>query len=174
MPSISYHTRSVLSRTRALARVSLFICLLGLLAACEPDTTCQNRDIATHAVITLSADSTDADGITHTYDAWDSLYIQGVGTDTVLYSPTSLKQIGLSLRPDTSETAYLMLYHGQLDTLVITHTPHTRYISLACGCTVYHTITGARSTDPRVDSIAVINASVETTAQENLRIYLHE
>lgn len=174
MPTVSCHTRSILSRTRVIARIFLPVCVLCLLAACEPDTTCQNRDIATHAVITLSADSTDLNGTVHTYDAWDSLYIQGVGADTVLYSPTSLKQIGLSLRPDTSETAWLILYHNQLDTLIITHTPRTQYVSLACGCAVYHTITGARSTDPRVDSIAVINASVETTAQENLRIYLHE
>ena len=113
-------------------------------------------------------------GNSHTYDAWDSLYIQGIGADIVLYSPTQLRQLSLTLRPDTTETAYLMLYHGQLDTIIITHTPRTQYVSLACGCAVYHTITGARSSDPRVDSVSVINASVETTAQENLRIYLHE
>lgn len=148
--------------------------VLCLCTACEPDTACQNREMETHAVITLSADSTDLSGTLHTYDAWDSLHIQGIGANTLLYSPTPLKQITLSLRPDTSETAWLMLYHGRLDTLIITHTPRIQYVSLACGCAVYHTITGARSTDPRVDSVSVINASVETTAQENLRIYLHE
>lgn len=154
--------------------ICLCACLLCLLSACEPDATCYNRDMETQVVITLSADSTDLEGKNYTYDAWDSLYIQGVGTETVLYSPNALRQLGLSLRPDTTETAYLILYHNQLDTLIITHTPRLQYVSLACGCAVYHTITGARSSDSRVDSVSVINAAVETVAQENLRIYMHE
>lgn len=149
-----------------------FVCVL-LLAACEPDTTC-HQDMATTILVTLHADSADINGNTHTYEAWDSLYVLGIGAETVLYSPTALRQITLSLRPDTTETAFLMLYHNQTDTLFITHTPRLQYVSLACGCAVYHTITDARSSDIRVDSVSVINASVETTAQENLRIYMHE
>lgn len=151
---------------------------IGLLAAaglvaCEPDTTCY-QDMATYMVLTMSGDSTGSDGTRYTYTAWDSLRVQGVGSDTVLYSNSSLKQLGLSLRPDTTTTAYLITYHGQTDTLWIAHTPRTHYVSLACGCAVYHTLTAARSTDPRIDSVVIINASVESTTQENLRIYLHE
>lgn len=174
MPSTPRNDRPTLFRTRTLARAYLLICLLGTLSSCEPDTTCYDRNLDTHVIITLSADSVGIDGNTHAYDAWDSLYIQGVGAETVLYSPTPLRQIGLRLRPDTTETAFLILYHDQLDTLVITHTPRLHYVSLACGCAVYHTITGARSSDTRVDSVSVVNASVETTEQENLRIYMHE
>ena len=156
-------------------RLSVYMALFGLLllAACEPETTC-HQDMATTMVVTLHADSMDAEGNLHTYEAWDSLYVQGIGAETVLYSPKALKQIGLALRPDTTETAYLLFYHNQTDTLVITHTPRLQYVSLACGCAVYHTIMGARSSDVRVDSVAIINASVETIAQENLRIYMHE
>ena len=62
----------------------------------------------------------------------------------------------------------------RIDTLYIQHTPRQQFISMACGCTVYHTITAAWSTDPRVDSVSIINASVEAAAQDNLCIYLHE
>ena len=80
----------------------------------------------------------------------------------------------LELRPYTTLTMYLMQYHGQIDTLYIQHTPALHFVSLACGCAVYHTITAAWSSDARVDSVSIINASVETTPQENLCIYLHE
>lgn len=143
------------------------------LAGCEPDTVC-HKDMATCMVLTLSADSTGSDGTRYTYTAWDSLRVQGIGSDTVLCSTGSLKQLGLALRPDTTSTAYLITYHGQTDTLRITHTPRTHYVSLACGCAVYHTLTAVHSTDPRTDSAVIINASVESTAQENVRLYLHE
>lgn len=144
-----------------------------LLMACEHETTC-HQDMTTTMVVTLHADSMDVEGNVHTYAAWDSLYVLGVGAETVLYSSGSIAQIGLTLRPDTTETAYLMRYHNQIDTLIIAHTPRLQYVSLACGCAVYHTITGARSTDLRVDSVSIINSSIETVAQENLRIYMHE
>ena len=85
-----------------------------------------------------------------------------------------VKVMALELLPDTNLTAYLMFYHNQIDTLYIQHTPRQQFISLACGCAVYHTITAAWSTDPRVDSVSIINVSVESVAQDNLCIYLHE
>lgn len=153
--------------------VLVFLALI-VCVACEPDTTCYNREMTTAMVVTLAADSTGTDGTPYSYTAWDSLYVQGVGAETVLYSRSAIQQIALSLRPDTTQTAFRMLYHGQWDTLVVRHTPRMHYVSMACGCAVYHTITDAYSTDRRVDSVAIINANVETTMQENLRIYLHE
>jgi hypothetical protein len=82
--------------------------------------------------------------------------------------------MGLELRPDTTLTCYLMAYHDQMDTLYIQHTPRQQFVSMACGCAVYHTISAAWSSDPRVDSVTIINAAVETVAQENICIYLHE
>ena len=82
--------------------------------------------------------------------------------------------MGLELRPDTTMTQFLVQYHNQEDTLFIEHTPRLQYISAACGCAVYHTILQAWSTDPRVDSVSIINANVESVAQDNLCIYMPE
>ena len=97
----------------------------------------------------------------------------GIGSDIGMQGK-GVKVMGLELRPDASLTAYLMLYHNQIDTLYIQHTPRQQFISMACGCAVYHTITAAWSSDQRVDSVSIINASVESVAQDNLCIYLHE
>jgi hypothetical protein len=150
----------------------LLLVLFCLFAACEPDTAC-HQELGSAVQITLSADSITSSGDTIYYTQWDSIAVVGIGSNIGMQDK-GVKVMGLELRPDTNLTAYLMLYHNQIDTLYIQHTPRQQFISMACGCAVYHTITAAWSTDPRVDSVSIINASVESVAQDNLCIYLHE
>ena len=141
------------------------------LLSCEPDKVCHQK-LQVVAQIILSADSINA-GDTILYTQWDSVSVLGVGSDIGLKGE-KLKIMGLELRPDTTMTQFLVQYHNQEDTLFIEHTPRLQYISAACGCAVYHTILQAWSTDPRVDSVSIINANVESVAQDNLCIYMHE
>jgi hypothetical protein len=143
-----------------------------LLVSCEPGKVC-NQELQVAAQIILSADSVNAAGDTVSYAQWDSILVVGVGNSVGLKGK-KLKGIELELRPDTTMTQFLMLYHDQLDTLFIEHTPRLQYISAACGCAIYHTITHAWSSDPRVDSVSIINANVESIVQDNLCIYMHE
>lgn len=142
-----------------------------VLVSCEPDKVC-HQELQANAQIIFSAYSVSA-GDTISYTQWDSVLVVGVGNDVGLKSKNT-KRIGLELRPDTTLTQFLMLYHNQVDTLFIEHTPRLQYISAACGCAIYHTITRAWSSDSRVDSVSIINASVEALAQDNLCIYMHE
>ena len=142
------------------------------LVSCEPDKVCHQELQATMQVI-LSADSIASEGDTISYVQWDSVAFMGVGNNVVLKGK-SLKAMPLELRPDTTMTQYLIQYHGQIDTLFIEHTPRLQYISMACGCAIFHTITYAWSSDPRVDSVSIINANVESFAQDNLCIHMHE
>jgi hypothetical protein len=159
-------------------RLPIFIlfCLLPLgsllLVSCEPDKAC-HQELQVAVQIILAADSVTAAGDTVAYAQWDSLIVVGVGSDIGM-SGKKIKGVGLELRPDTTLTQYLMLYHNQVDTLSIEHTPRLQYISAACGCAIYHTITKVWSSDPRVDSVSIINASVELMLQDNLCIYMHE
>ena len=162
----------LLRQTKHIRLCSLFLILCSLLTACEPDTTC-HQELDSAVQITLSADSITSAGDTAHYAQWDSITVVGIGSDIGMQDK-GVKVMRLELRPDINLTAYLMLYHNQIDTLYIQHTPRQQFISMACGCAVYHTITAAWSTDPRVDSVSIINASVESVAQDNLCIYLHE
>ena len=153
-------------------RFYILTALVILFAACEPERNCY-QEMNAAVQISFSADSVTTVGDTVYYTQWDSISVVGVGSDIGLQGK-NIKTIGVELRPDTNLTMYLMLYHDQIDTLFIQHTPRQQFISMACGCAVYHTITAAWSSDPRVDSVGIINASVETVAQENLCIYLHE
>ena len=162
----------LLRQTKHIRLCSLFLVLCSLFAACEPDTAC-HQELDSAVQITLSADSITSAGDTVYYAQWDSITVAGVGSNISMQG-NGIKVMGLELRPDTNLTMYLMFYHDQIDTLYIQHTPRQQFISLACGCAVYHTITAAWSSDPRVDSVSIINAAVETIAQDNLCIYLHE
>ena len=142
------------------------------LLSCEPDKVC-HQELQVAARIILSADSVNAVGDTISYAQWDSIVVVGVGNDVSLKG-RNVKTMGLELRPDTTMTQFLMQYHNQVDTLFIEHTPRVQYISAACGCAIYHTILHAWSSDPRVDSVSIINASVEPMAQDNLCVHMHE
>ena len=142
------------------------------LLSCEPDKVC-HQELQVAAQIIFSADSVNAVGDTISYAQWDSIVVVGVGNDVGLKG-RNVKTMGLELRPDTTMTQFLMRYHNQVDTLFIEHTPRVQYISAACGCAIYHTILHAWSSDPRVDSVSIINASVEPMAQDNLCVHMHE
>jgi hypothetical protein len=142
------------------------------LLSCEPDKVC-HQELQVAAQIILSADSINAAGDTILYTRWDSVSVLGVGNDIEMKGK-QLKTMSLELRPDTTLTQFLVHYHNQVDTLSIEHTPRKQYISAACGCAVYHTILQAWSSDPRVDSVSIINASVESMAQDNLCIHMYE
>lgn len=151
---------------------SLLLCASSLLVSCEPDTVCHQELQATVQIV-LSADSVTVSGDVMHYTQWDSISVLGVGCDVGLKGK-KLKTIGLELRPDTTLTQYLTYYHGQVDTLSIEHTPRLQYINAACGCAIYHTIIRAWSSDQRVDSVSIINTIVESVAQDNLCIHMHE
>ena len=156
--------------------IPILSCVLALgswfLVSCEPDKVCHQELQASMRVV-LSADSVTATGDTIFYMQWGSLLVVGVGNNVGLKGK-NIKAIGLELRPDTTMTQFVMQYHNQIDTLFVEHSPRLQYISAACGCAIYHTILNAWSSDPRVDSVSIINANVESVAQDNLCIHMHE
>ena len=160
------------SRFSILVLSWLFALGSWFLLSCEPDKVC-HQELYPAAQIILSADSISAAGDTIAYAQWDSVLVVGVGSE-IGFKGEAVKGMGLELRPDTTMTQFLVQYHDQVDTLFIEHTPRLQYISAACGCAVFHTILRAWSSDPRVDSVSIINASVESLAQDNLCVYLHE
>lgn len=152
----------------------LFVLCTTILVACTTETTCR-KDMDVALVLTLQADSLNNKGHSVKYTNWDSLTVEVLdNNDLLVDNGKGVKQLLLPLRPDTTISAFLMTFHEQTDTLFIQHTPRQYFVSLACGCAIYHTIVAAWSTDYRVDSVQILNANVENAVQENLCIHLHE
>ena len=145
-----------------------------LLVACTAETTCR-KDMAIAMVLTLQADSINQKGHIVKYTSWDSITVELLGEYNLLFdNGKSISKLPMPLLPDTTISTFLITFHEQTDTLFVEHTPRQYFVSLACGCAIYHTITAAWSTDPRVDSVQILNANVENAVQENLCIHLHE
>ena len=166
--------------------ITSFIAMVFLIAACTSETTC-HKDMTVNMVVTLQADSLNEKQHNVRYTSWDSITVQIVGENTILWdNKKGVKQLPLFLHPTSQDpnlpetetssviTAFAMTYHLQTDTLYVEHTPRQYFVSLACGCAIYHTILRAWSSDPRVDSVSIINANVESIVQDNLCIYMHE
>jgi hypothetical protein len=154
--------------------IAFAFCCAMLLVACTAETTCR-KDMAVAMVLTLQADSINQKGHTVKYTSWDSITVELLGEYNLLFdNGKSISKLPMPLLPDTTISTFLITFHEQTDTLFVEHTPRQYFVSLACGCAIYHTITAAWSTDPRVDSVQIINANVENAVQENLCIHLHE
>lgn len=151
----------------------LLLPFLCLLASCQPDTVCR-QDNTVALGVSVQYLFTDSAGNTTTQNTFDSISVQGINNDSVLYTNAhNLDALWLPMRPDTSITAFALLWHEQHDTLYIRHDNTLRFISHACGCAIYHTIDSVWHHGNAIDSIAIINSTVETTQQENLQLTMH-
>lgn len=144
-----------------------------ILAACEPDTGCRDS-MATGMGVSVIRQLVDSVS-TQRIDQWDSVLIQGVGADSVLYTykqSAGKKTLNLPLRPNNTITAYQFQWHGETDTLYIQHTPLEHFVSLACGCAIYHTIDTVWAFGSLIQKAEVINSAVERGERENVRLTL--
>lgn len=148
-----------------------FALLMGL-AACQPDTTCrQSTDVV--AGIALRGISIDSTGVATDFTAWDEITVQGVGNDSVLYdNSTNVSRILVPLCIDTNITAYSLDWKNQEDIIYFRHDNTRRFISMACGCVVYHTIDSVWCKGTWIDSVKIVNSAVEPVEQDNVRVFV--
>ncbi len=151
--------------------IGLFV-LLAVLAACEPDKTCR-QDVDVNATILLKGTFIDTAGVASSFTTWDSITVQGVGSDSVLYdNEKSVSKLLVPLRIDKNVTAYALTWRGKTDTLYMWHDNTQRFISMACGCVVYHTIESVAGRSVWMDSLKLVNSAVENIEQDNVQVYV--
>ena len=96
----------------------ILLLVLGLVG-CEPDRTCR-YDVDVNAVLVLKCTHYDTLDVASTVEQWDSITVQGVGNDSVLYSNRkAVKEVQLPLRGDTTVTAYELTWQGKKETLFV-------------------------------------------------------
>ena len=142
------------------------------LVSCEPDKACR-QDMTVTAGVGLRGLYIDTADVVTEFSGWDSITVQGVGNDSVLYDNSKLvSQLQLPLRNDTDLTAYTLTYHGTEDKLYFHHDNTMRFVSMACGCIIYHQIDSVWCEGTWIDSVKIINSAVEGIVQENVKVYL--
>lgn len=100
--------------------------------------------------------------------------IHGLGIDSLLLAGNAASTVKMPLRPDSTYSDFVLEYNNLADTLRIYHLNDMRFISLACGCFVYHTIERVSFTSAFIDSVDILNTAVTTTKENHLHIYFHK
>lgn len=150
----------------------LHIALFGLAiitfgVSCQPNDQCYKENI-----VEMSVTFKDKNKAAVTLD---SVTIQGVGSDSVLYAnQKSVRTVSLPLQKTQNSTQYVFCSGNLVDTLTIEHTNTENFISLECGCFVYHTLQNIYSTGSWIDSVAIINPEITTAnAQEHIQLFFN-
>ena len=102
----------------------------------------------------------------------DTLTIYGLDNDSLLANDKYISEIQLPLKPFFNQTTYIFeRKHLSPDTITFTYENEQNFISLECGCLVFHRITDVEHTFYNIDSVAVINNFAANTQTKNIRIY---
>ena len=156
-----------------------------LLAGCAADTECR-QNTAVYMKVEILGDSlrltADTARLARDPNALDTvrftnftgMEIRGLGRDSVICDTNYLYgSAKLPLRPDSTHTDFVISYGGKTDTLTVLHDNDMQFISLACGCFVFHTIESTRHTRHFIDSVDIYNSAVTTATDTHLKVYFH-
>ena len=153
--------------------LTLALSLTLTLTSCTQDTECRSK-VKIGCPVTFAMDSVTMLGATKTLTTVDSLTFYGVDCDSVLCDNLkSQSKVLLPLRNDTTLTRYVMIINGEEDTLNILHRNDTSFMSLACGCFVYHTIDTVWTSLQTVDTIRVLDSDIAAVAKDNVKFIIH-
>lgn len=165
-----------LSNTYQMSYIIRFIFLIFIIFmvhACSSDETCRKNKYV-RLQVSLYKVSLNQVNNTLVASPWsvDSISVQGVGIDSILYKNSKkISQLNLDLKKIDNQSAYQLNINGVKDTLTITHTNTTEFLSLECGCLKVYNIDSAFVTKHAIDSIQIINHQVNTDNAPNIRIF---
>lgn len=154
-------------------KILILLFVLGAtLSSCIPDEVCR-EETKVVAGIGCKWVKTNDDGENVLQLVWDTVSMNGVGRDSVLYDK-SLNQnvIYAPLRSDVNQTGMSIKWHGKTDTLWIQHQNEQHFISMACGCFIYHSIDSVWGCKHFIDTAYVVNTSVTNVKETNIIVEL--
>ncbi len=136
-----------------------------MMVSCTPDEECRQEENVRCKVVFALDDGTAV--------AFDSLSVWGIGSDSVLYNNAkNVSSLSLPLRPDANITQFYIMIGDWSDGLTIYHTPTPYFVSMACGCFVYHTIDSVEVKGTIFHHAELLNAAVQNVEQENIRLII--
>ncbi len=157
------------------ARKTILFALLALaLAACNGsnDGTCyKERNIAV-GVALYKVEYSESQEVYVVSSTSEQLTVRGLDNDSTLYKASTLSSFSLPLHIQADSSVFVLQRDSTgTDTLVIFHTNEKNFISMECGCFVFHTIKDAQITANQIDSVAVLDTRVENVSNTHLRLY---
>lgn len=144
--------------------------LVGLLCiSCQPDTVChETRKVAMHCHF-REYYRVPSNVQLNVRTEWDSITVQGIGSDSVLYNNTKqVSHIALPLKDSVDTCAYVLTYHQKNDTLTAIYTNQQKFLSIECGCVYNHKIMQINHTRNWIDTVLIVNDAVMLDIDKNI------
>ena len=103
----------------------------------------------------------------------DTLTIFGLDNDSLLYDQKVDNAIRLPLKQFSEQTTYIFerKHLSPLDTITFFYENEENFISLECGCLIFHRIIDIEHTFYNIDSVVVTNNFAADEQAKNIRIY---
>lgn len=144
------------------------------LAACSGsnDGTCYKERNVVAGVALYKAEYSDSQESYVLSSTTEQITVQGLDNDSTLYKATSLSSFSLPLRIKADSSVFVLQRDSTgTDTLTIFHTNENNFISMECGCFVFHTIKDVQATANQIDSVVLLETRVENVSNTHLRLY---
>lgn len=105
----------------------------------------------------------------------DSMTVYGLDNDSLIANRSYRSSVNLPLRVLDNRSVYVVQRGSSTpDTVIINHQNENTFLSLECGCVVYHTVDNVMTTNHQIDSVTVMTPQVVNTSTTNIRLYYHE
>lgn len=151
----------------------IFIILIACFISCNNEDTCRSSKVV-NLRASFYRDTLNTKTNKHVIFSFkiDSMTIKGIGVDSILYNnKKALTSIKLPLNYFATESKFSLKFNQITDTITVRYSNIDEYLSLECGYLRTHEIDTILSTSHYIDSIIIINPTVNATKAENIKIY---
>lgn len=154
-------------------RLIYFIPLFVVAVSCYTDDTCrQSRTVQAGMGFYLRTNHEQTNQPVVSALSIDSLWVNGIGIDSLLYNnKKSVSSVQLPLNLFAGESRFRVVFNTVTDTITVKHTNANHFLSMECGYVRVHRIDTAFSTNHFVDSVVVVNETVNMVYVENIQIH---
>lgn len=154
--------------------VTLFLVLVLTVSCSQQDDTCrESRNVKLNATFYVDSINPDNRYVTEKFTV-DSLTVQGVGKDSLIYNKKSTMYMELPLQIFAEESRFSLIINTISDTITIRYKNFLEFLSVECGSIRTHSIDTVFSTNHFIDSISIQQQKVNTIKIENIQIYHHK
>jgi hypothetical protein len=103
----------------------------------------------------------------------DSLTLYGIGMSSkkIYNKATGVTPVLIPLNSSSENCGFMIRINGISDTITFSYSTYPHLISKECGYTFYHKIDTPVYTKHIIDKVKILNSSITTMNEENIRIY---
>lgn len=147
--------------------IAALLWMAFFLTACEDNQICdENTRSFLNAGLYTVRDGEVQDSVPN------NIFVLSLGDVSLYWDSANISKIPFPLNHETTTTAYLMVADSVADTIWFNYETDLIFVSYSCGFAPQYTLTSIQHSLNGIDSIKISNDKVESSDEENIRIFL--